>query len=177
MAFMTTNPARDLLVTGLRNAHGMEAQARELLGRQCDRLGDYPAVQTRLRQHLAETVQQLHRLEQCLAACGETASALRDTLMSALANLTAIGHAVADDEILKNSFANQAFEHYEIAAYKSLLVLCEQAGMSGLQEPLRQSLAEEQRMAAWLDDHVEEVTLSYLAKRSAGARTGVSELT
>jgi ferritin-like metal-binding protein YciE len=174
---VTTNPARDLLVTGLRNAHGMEAQARELLGRQCDRLGDYPAVQTRLRQHLAETVQQLHRLEQCLAACGETASVIKDTLMSALANLTAIGHAVADDEILKNTFANSAFEHYEIAAYKSLLALSEQAGMSGLQEPLRQSLAEEQRMAAWLDEHVEEVTLSYLAKRSAGARTGVSELT
>jgi len=45
-----------------------------------------------------------------------------------------------------------------------------------LQEPLRQSLAEEQRMAAWLDDHVEEITLSYLAKRSAGARSGVPKL-
>jgi ferritin-like metal-binding protein YciE len=174
---MTMNPARDLLVTGLRNAHGMETQARELMARQCERLGDYPAVQTRVRQHLAETIQQLHRLQQCLAACGETASAIKDTLMSALANLTAFSHAAADDEILKNTFANQAFEHYEIAAYKSLLVLCEQAGMSGLQEPLRQSLAEEQRMAAWLDEHVEEVTLSYIAKRSAGARTGVSELT
>ena len=174
---MTMNPARDLLVTGLRNAHGTEVQARGLMERQCDRLGDYPAVQTKLRQHLAETIQQLRRLEQCLAACGETTSAIKDTLMSALANLTAIGHAAAEDEILKNAFANQAFENYEIAAYKSLLTLCEQAGMAGLQEPLRQSLGEEQRMAAWFDDHVEEVTLSYLAKRSAGPRSGVSELT
>src|SRR5215471_7865317 len=130
---MTMNPARDLLVTGLRNAHGMEVQARELMQRQCERLKEYPAVQTRLRQHLAETVQQLHRLEQCLAACEETASTIKDALLSALANLTALGHAVADDEILKNTFANAAFEHYEIAAYESLLVLCEQAGMSGLQ--------------------------------------------
>jgi len=174
---MTTNPARDLLVTGLRNAHGMEVQARELTQRQCERLGEYPAVQTRLRQHLAETVQQLHRLEQCLAACGEATSLIKDALMSAFGSLTAIGHAVADDEILKNAFANAAFEHYEIAAYKSLLVLCEQAGMIGLQEPLRQSIAEEQHMAAWLDEHVEEVTLAYLAKKSAGARSGVSELT
>src|SRR5215472_4720015 len=59
---MTMSPARDLLVTGLRNAHGMEVQARELMQRQCDRLGDYPAVQTKLRQHLAETIQQLRRL-------------------------------------------------------------------------------------------------------------------
>jgi ferritin-like metal-binding protein YciE len=174
---MTMNPARDLLVTGLRNAHGMEVQARELMQRQCERLGDYPTVQARVRQHLAETVEQLHRLEKCLAACGETASLIKDTLMSAFANLTAIGHAAADDEILKSTFANQAFENYEIAAYKSLLTLCEQAGMPGLQDPLRQSLGEEQRMAAWLDDHVEEVTLAYLAKKSAGARSGVSELT
>jgi ferritin-like metal-binding protein YciE len=174
---MTTNPARDLLVTGLRNAHGMEVQARELMQRQCERLGDYPEVQARVRQHLAETIQQLHRLEKCLDACGETASVFKDTLMSAFGNLTAIGHAAADDEILKSTFANEAFEHYEIAAYKSLLTLCGQAGLDGLQPALRQSLAEEQRMAAWLDEHVEEVTLSYLAKKAAGARTGVSELT
>jgi len=173
---MTTNPARDLLVTGLRNAHGMEVQARELMERQCERLDDYPAVRARLHEHLSETIAQLRRLEQCLAACGEKASAIKDTVMAALANLTAIGHAAADDEILKNTFANEAFEHYEIAAYKSLLTLCGQAGMDGLQEPLRQSLAEEQRMAAWLDDHVAEVTLSYLAKKAAGARSGVSEL-
>lgn len=56
------------------------------------------------------------------------------------------------------------------------LTLCRQAGLDGLQEPLRESLAEEQRMAAWLEDHVGEITLSYLGKRAAGARSGVSEL-
>lgn len=174
---MTMNPARDLLVTGLRNAHGMEVQARELMERQCQRAGDYPAVQTRLRQHLSETIEQLHRLDKCLAACGETSSVFKDAVMSAFGNLAAIGNAAADDEILKNAFANEAFEHYEIAAYKSLITLCGQAGMPELQAPLRQSLDEEQRMAAWLDDHIEEVTLAYLAKKSAGARSGISELT
>jgi ferritin-like metal-binding protein YciE len=173
---MTTNPARDLLVSGLRNAHAMEVQARELMERQCQRLDEYPTVRARVREHLSETIQQLHRLEKCLDACGEKASTVKDTVMSALGNLTAIGHAAADDEILKNTFANQAFEHYEIAAYKSLLTLCNQAGMDRMQEPLRQSLAEEQRMAAWLDEHVAEVTLSFLAKKAAGARSGVSEL-
>jgi ferritin-like metal-binding protein YciE len=174
---MTMNPARDLLVIGLRNAHGMEVRARELMERQCGRTGDYPAVQTRLRQHLTETIEQLRRLEKCLAACGETSSVIKDAMMSAFGNLAAIGNAAADDEILKNTFANQAFEHYEIAAYKSLITLCGQAGMPELQGSLRQSLGEEQGMAAWLDDHVEEVTLAYLAKKSAGARSGVSELT
>ncbi|WP_431015504.1 DUF892 family protein [Bradyrhizobium pachyrhizi] len=32
-----------------------------------------------------------------------------------------VAHFMAGDETLKNTFANNAFEHFEIAAYKSLL--------------------------------------------------------
>ena len=174
---MTMNPARDLLVTGLRNAHGMEVQARELMERQCDLLGDYPAVQTKLRQHLAETIQQLRRFEQCLAACGETASAIKDTLMSALANLTAIGHAAAEDEILKNAFANQAFENYEIAAYKSLLTLCEQAGMAGLQEPLAAIARGRTAHGRLVRRPCRRSHAELSREKISGARSGVSELT
>lgn len=42
--------------------------------------------------------------------------------------MAAIGHTVAPDEIIKNSFANFAFENFEIAAYKSLLALARQLG-------------------------------------------------
>ena len=34
--------AKDVYVIGLRNAHAMEVQARELMERQSERLGDYP---------------------------------------------------------------------------------------------------------------------------------------
>jgi ferritin-like metal-binding protein YciE len=161
---MPSEIARDVFVTGLRNAHAMEIQARELMERQSERLTDFPNVQARVRQHLDETNNQIRRLEECLEACGESSSALKDMALSALANLTAMGHATAGDEILKNTFANNAFEHYEIAAYKSLLILCERAGMSGAQQPLQQSLHEEQQMAKWVEDNIAPVTLSYLAK-------------
>ena len=52
---------------------------------------------------------------------------MKDAMLAASANIMAMVHAMAGDEILKNTFANNAFEHYEIAAYKSLLVLCERA--------------------------------------------------
>ena len=42
---------RDFFVTGLRNAHAMEVQARELMERQIDRTQDYPELRTRLQQH------------------------------------------------------------------------------------------------------------------------------
>ena len=160
--------ARDLLITGLRNAHAMEVQARELMERQSERTGDFPQIQQRLRQHLQETNQQLHRLEECLRQCGESESTLKDAALSTMGNVMAMAHAVAGDEILKNTFANNAFEHYEIAAYKSLLALCERAGVD-LSGPLNISLREEEEMASWIDSHVKDVTLQYLAKEERAA--------
>lgn len=160
--------ARELLIVGLRNAHAMESQAQQLMQRQSERTAEYPEVQARLRQHLQETKQQMRRLEDCLRQFGETESTMKDAALSVGANLAAMAHAFAGDEILKNTFANNGFEHYEIAAYKSLLALCKQAGVD-LSGPLQQSLREEEEMAQWIDSHVEDVTLQYLAREESEA--------
>jgi ferritin-like metal-binding protein YciE len=157
-----SNKARDIFILGLRNAHAMEIQARELMERQSERMDDYPEVKAKLQAHLQETNEQLTRLEECLSACGESSSTLKDTTQSAMANLTAVGHAMSGDEILKNTFANNAFENFEIAAYKSLLALCGAAGMEQTRGPLQQSLQEEERMAQWVDSNVEKVTLQFV---------------
>jgi ferritin-like metal-binding protein YciE len=159
--------ARDIFVVGLRNAHSMETQARELMERQSERLTDYPEVQAKVRSHLEETKNQLSRLEQCLGACGETTSSLKDTAQSVMGNLMAASHTLADDEILKNTFANNAFENFEIAAYKSLLALCGPAGAESAPALLEQSLREEEAMAEWIESNVEKVTLQYLDKQAA----------
>lgn len=161
-----TQSARDIFVTGLRNAHSMETQARELMERQSERLTDFPEVQRKAHSHLEETRNQLERLEH---ACREDTSALKDTAQSIMGNVMAAAHSLADDEILKNTFANNAFENFEIAAYKSLLTLCGPAGAESARPLLEQSLKEEQAMAKWLDSHVEDVTLQYLNKEQAAA--------
>ncbi|NOJ46032.1 ferritin-like domain-containing protein [Bradyrhizobium archetypum] len=158
-----TMTARDVFVVGLRNAHAMEVQARELMERQFERLDEYPDVQAKVRDHLAETNEQLKRLEQCLEACGETSSTIKDTTSSVMANTTAMANAMAGDEILKNTFANDAFEHFEIAAYKSLLTLCSPASQESARPLLEANLQEKERMAAWLDANVGKVTQDYLA--------------
>ena len=38
-----------------------------------------------------------------------------------MGNLAAIGHAVMQDEVMKNTFASYAFEHFEIASYRALM--------------------------------------------------------
>jgi ferritin-like metal-binding protein YciE len=161
------NNARDIYVVGLRNAHSMEIQARELLERQSERLDDYPDVKAMVKAHLEETNEQISRLERCLAECNESASTLKDTAQSITANVMAMFHAAAGDEILKNCFANNAFENFEIAAYKSLIVLSEKANISGAKNVLEASLNEEQRMADWVRDNIEKVTLAYLQRENA----------
>jgi len=163
------NKARDIFIVGLRNAHAMEIQARELMERQSERLGDYPDVQARIKTHLDETNGQIRRLEQCLEACGESSSTLKDTAQSVMANVMAMTHAMAGDEILKNTFANNAFEHFEIAAYKSLLALCTDAGMDSARAPLEMSLKEEEQMAAWIDANVGKVTKAYVIHEQRAA--------
>jgi ferritin-like metal-binding protein YciE len=164
-----SNTARDLFVVGLRNAHAMEVQARELMERQSERLDEYPEVKSKVSAHLIETNEQLRRLEKCLEACGESTSSLKDTTQSVVANLQAMMHSMAGDEILKNTFANEAFENFEIAAYKSLLTLCGAAGVASARTPLEQSLKEEQRMASWIDSNVEKITMEYLDRREREA--------
>ncbi|GLH77256.1 hypothetical protein SSBR45G_21640 [Bradyrhizobium sp. SSBR45G] len=154
--------ARDIFILGLRNAHAMEIQARELMERQSERMDDYPEVKARLQTHLLETKEQLKRLEQCLSACGESSSTVKDTTQSVMGNLMAMGHAMSGDEILKNTFANNAFENFEIAAYKSLLALCRIAGVEEARGPLEKSLQEEERMADWIDANVEKVTMAFV---------------
>jgi ferritin-like metal-binding protein YciE len=161
--------ARDIFLVGLRNAHAMEVQARELMERQSERLSDYPEVQARAQTHLRETEGQLNRLEQCLSSMGESSSTLKDTTQSVMGNMMALGHSMAGDEILKNTFANNAFEHFEIAAYKSLLTLCGPAGADSARALLEQSLKEEEAMAAWVDDNIPIVTLAYLDRERAAA--------
>ncbi len=158
---------RDIFVTGLRNAHAMENQALSIMKAQHSRIENYPEVAQRLEIHIRETEGQRDRLATILEGLGEGNSTLKDAALSITGSLAALGHAIADDEILKNSFANFAFENYEIAAYKSLITVGAHGGFSSAVETLTKSLHEEIDMARWLDENLERVTLKYVARRQA----------
>jgi ferritin-like metal-binding protein YciE len=170
MAVTNAETARSLFVTGLKNAHALEQQASQIIGRQLDRIESYPEVADRLRKHLDETRTHQQRVEEILGSLNETWSAIKDFGAGFMGNMAALAHTPAPDEILKNSFANLAFENYEIAAYTSLIALGEANGANGALTALNQTLKEEQDMAKWVADHLRGITLTYLERRSAGAQ-------
>lgn len=157
----TGNRYQALFVTGLRNAHAVENQALAIMKPQLARIENYPEVAERLRAHIEETNGQIARLDEILAGLETSGSAIKDAALSMTGGLAAISHSFAGDEILKNSFANYAFEHFEIASYKSLITLAEDFGFGGTTAALQQSLREEENMAAWIDEALPQITRRY----------------
>lgn len=165
---MSDTTAQHLFLTGLKNAHAMENQALSIMKPQASRIENYPEVEAQLNRHIAETEGQIARLDSILDALGSDKSGLKDMAMSLAGSFAAVGHTVAPDEIVKNAFANYAFENYEIAAYKSLITLARASGNLDAIPALEQNLAEEIAMAEWLDANIESVTLKFSSLKEAG---------
>jgi ferritin-like metal-binding protein YciE len=168
-----TDTARDIYITGLRNQHAVENQAIELMERQVGRLENYPEMETRLRRHIAETREQARRLQELLSDFDTSNSTFKDTMMAFVGNMAAITHAMAPDEILKNTMANYAFEHFEIASYYTLLTLNDMAGHAAGRSALQASLKEEQEMAEWFSSHGDINVRRYVELSAAGEKAGV----
>lgn len=165
---MSATQPRDLFATGLKNAHAMENQALSIMKPQLQRIENYPEVAAKLEEHIRETEGQISRLEEILVSLAEDRSAWKDLALSLTGSMAAISHTVAPDEILKNSFANYAFENFEIAAYKSLITLAEYADLAALAKPLRANLEEELVMARWLDENIAALTTKFAALKQHG---------
>jgi ferritin-like metal-binding protein YciE len=164
---------QDIYVAGLVNARAVETQAIQLLSRQVERLENYPEMEAVLRRHILESEAQRDRLDHLLEELGTSSSTVKDLVTGLMANMAALGHAVAPDEVIKNSLANYAFEHYEIAIYNSLLTLADLAGHASAPMALKQSLSEEERMAQWCADHLDATTRRYVQLRVSGEKAGV----
>ncbi|MBY4593257.1 MULTISPECIES: ferritin-like domain-containing protein [Rhizobium] len=171
--FDVRDETREIFVTGLKNAHAMENQALSIMKPQLSRIENYPKIGAKLDQHIRETEGQIVRLEEVLDGLNEGHSSLKDMALSLMGSMAAMSHTMAGDEILKNSFANFAFENFEMAAYKSLLTVAEVGGYGAASTALQANLAEETAMARWLDENIVSVTTKFLSLSEAGEKAKV----
>jgi len=165
---MSDDKTRGIFVMGLKNAHAMENQALSIMKPQVKRIENYPEIAAQLEKHITETEGQIQRLEEILTSLAEDHSTLKDLALSFSGSMAALGHTVAGDEILKNSFANFAFENFEIAAYKSLITVAELGGYGGLVSPLQLNLSQEIAMADWLETNLRPTTIKFAGLKEAG---------
>jgi ferritin-like metal-binding protein YciE len=161
---------REVFITGLKNAHALEHQALALMDRQIEHLAQYAEVEARLRSHRGETERQIERLEMLLDRFSAQPSALKDAALTMSGSLAAMAHMFAPDEIIKNSLANFAFENFEAATYKALIVMAEEAGFPEAIPVLRETLQEELAMVAFCDEILPVVVRKYLNLRASGGQ-------
>jgi ferritin-like metal-binding protein YciE len=65
---------------------------------------------------------------------------------------------------------NYAFENFEIASYSSLIALAEAGDFTRATPLLRETLGEEQAMAAWVLESLPDLTRRYVGLTSLGEK-------
>lgn len=159
---------REHLIDWLRDAHGMEVEALDILEKQASRLESYPEMQARVQQHAEETRRQADRVAGCIERLGGDTSTVKDVTGKMMGTMAALTNAMAGDEVVKNALADYAFEHFEIACYRSLIAAAEAAGDEQTAGVCREILREEEAMAGWVGERIPTLTQSFLQRDAAG---------
>lgn len=135
----------DLFVEQLKDVYSAELQLTKALPKMVKN-ATTPALQKAFTDHLSETETQVQRLQAIAAELGEKLTGKKCQAMEGLVEevVTALkesGHpSVKDAGIVA---AAQRVEHYEIAAYGTLVMLAEKLGFSKTARVLQKSLVEE----------------------------------
>lgn len=158
---------KETLIDWLRDAYAMETQAVQMLERQTERIKNYPEVLAKAEEHTEISRRQAERLRDCLQHLGADTSTIKTGIGMLMGNMQSLSGLVTTDEIVKAGVFNYAFEHFEIANYRALIAAAEAVGEAGIASTLHQSLDEELEMADWLEQHLPEVTRTYLARRES----------
>ncbi|MDR6935617.1 ferritin-like domain-containing protein [Luteibacter sp. 3190] len=155
---------RENLLDWLRDAHAMEQQAEQMLRAQAARIEHYPIVKQRIEEHLQETLGQQELLKGCIERLGGSTSAMKDMMGKMMAFGQAAGGMVNSDEIVKGAISSYVFENLEIATYTALIAAAKTVGDAETQRVCEQILPQEQAMAAWVLEHLPQLTEEFLVR-------------
>ena len=135
----------DLFVHTLQDIYYAEQQIAKSLPKMIDRASD-PQLKQGFQTHLAETQNQIRRLEQVFQMHGQpvkgTTCAAMDGILEEAQDIMqeANDNEVRDAAMLS---AAQAVEHYEITRYGTLVAFAKQLGRNDCAAVLQQNLDEE----------------------------------
>lgn len=129
-----------------------------------------PELKERLEQHVQETETQIERLQEAFSAIGEKAKAEKCEAAIGLRE----EHDSFKSEEKPSKELLEAFdlgsglrvEHYEIAAYRSAIAIAETLGETECAEILKESLAEEEAMANFLEKSAPKLLKKLLAEQN-----------
>src|SRR5947209_7872816 len=149
---------KDVVISWLNDAYGMEKALVQILEHQVKDAKEYPEVQTRLQQHLDETRSHAELVQSAIERLGGHTSTIKSGISSLFGQMQALSTGPAKDELVKNSLADFAAEHFEIASYRSLISAASEVNDQETVTVCRQILRDEEAMAEWLDRNIPVLT-------------------
>lgn len=158
---MSTSP-KEQLVTWLNSAYSMEKSLVQVLENHAKDAEDLPEVRQRDEQHIQETRRHADLVEQCLGILGEKPSTMKSAMGNLMGKVQGASSGMHRDELVKNFLSDYAAEHFEIACYRSLIAAAEELGQPEIARICTEILRDEERMAAWLEERIPEVTRMHL---------------
>ena len=135
----------DLFVHTLQDVYYAEQQITKALPKMIEKATD-PQLRQGFQTHLAETRNQISRLEQVFRMHGQEAKAVKCEAMDGiLKEANEVIGEVSDNEVLDAALASsaQTVEHYEIARYGTLIAFARQLGRDDCASVLQETLEEE----------------------------------
>jgi ferritin-like metal-binding protein YciE len=155
------------LTTWLNSAYAMEQSMEKVLENHAKDAKDQPPMQSRIEEHIIETRSHAERVAECLEILGSKPSALKSAVGTAMGMVQGTSTGMFRDELVKNVLADYAAEHFEIACYRSLIAAAEALDQQEIAEICGEILEEEEAMAAWLEEHIEDITRTVLQQKTA----------
>ena len=141
---------KDLLISWLNDAHGMENALIKVLEHQVKDAQDFPHVQAKLEQHLEQTRRHAEMVKGCIDTLGGKTSTIKTGMATLFGQMQAISTGPAKDEMVKNALADYAAENFEVASYTALVRAAQELGDLQTARVCQQILQEDEEMALWL---------------------------
>lgn len=144
---MALKTLADAFYDELRDALSAEKQLTKALPKMVKKAGS-PELKDAFERHLAETLQQVERVEQAFEETGKSAKAKKCEAMAGLIEeASSMMEEDADPDVMDAVLiaCAQKVEHYEIATYGTLCTWAKILGYSQAKSLLGQNLAEEEK--------------------------------
>lgn len=155
----------DLFVHTLQDIYYAENQIVKSLPTMIEK-ASAPELKQAFQSHLAETQNQIKRLEQVFRMHGHEAKGVKCAAIEGIVDeAQEIIGEVADQEVLDAALvaAAQAVEHYEITRYGTLIAWAKELGRQDCASVLQQTLAEEKAT----DDKLTRIAEARLNRKAA----------
>jgi ferritin-like metal-binding protein YciE len=154
---------REQFIAWLGDAHAMEVGIVSTLEKHASDAKGQPKVRAALTKHLRETKKHATAMKQALESLGGSHPVVREGLNKAVNLVAGLATSAANDTPIKNTIADFATEHFEIACYTSLIQTATELGETKIAATCRGILKEERAMAKVLADFLPVVTTKYLS--------------